>query len=34
LDVEQDVAVWADRADEVIEMDLNHLKVQFLDEKK
>jgi len=34
LDVEQDVAVWADRADEVIEKDLNHLKVQFLDEKK
>jgi hypothetical protein len=34
LDVEQDVSVWAENADEVIEKDLNHLKVEFLGEKK
>jgi len=33
LDVERDVAEWAERADEVIEKDLNHLKVGFLEEK-
>jgi hypothetical protein len=34
LDVERDVVEWAERAEEVIEKDLNHLKVEFLDEKK
>jgi hypothetical protein len=33
LDVEQDIEEWVVRADEVIEHDLNHLKVEFLGSK-
>jgi hypothetical protein len=31
IDVEHNIQEWVDRADEVLEKDLNHLRVEFLE---